>query len=97
MLMPRPDLRARFIRSETALFKHRFESDDKLERAEFLKTLRFDWISVGSSEKAALKEELIKCMWSHAGSEESAFKAETWFKVGPDLLTRRWGELGADG
>jgi len=76
-LTTRPDLRSRFIRSETALFKHRFETDDKSERTEYLKTLNFDWIAVSDDEKRALGAELRKCMWG----KEDNFAGETWFKV----------------
>ncbi|WVF69690.1 hypothetical protein IAT40_004469 [Kwoniella sp. CBS 6097] len=85
-----PDLRARFIRSEVALFKNRFESDDVNERAAFLRSLEFDWQVVNESEKQTHAENLKKCMW---GQKEDAFKAESWFKVPwytvPDLVGSR--------
>ena len=72
----RPDLRARFIRSETQLFKHRFESDDKNEKAEFLKSLALNWVEVGPDEKRELEGGLRRCM-----GREEGFGGETFFKV----------------
>ena len=72
----RPDLRARFIRSETQLFKHRFESDDKNEKAEFLKSLQLNWVEVDTDEKRELEGGLRRCM-----GREEGFGAETFFKV----------------
>lgn len=41
-----PDLREKFIKTESELFRHRFESDDANEKQEFLKSLQFDWVTV---------------------------------------------------
>ncbi|KAI5300638.1 hypothetical protein KEM55_005999, partial [Ascosphaera atra] len=37
------DLRARFVRLETMLFRLRYITDDSRERAQFVKDLKFDW------------------------------------------------------
>jgi len=76
LIQIRPDLRARFIRSETQLFKHRFESDDKNEKAEFLKSLQLNWVEVDTDEKRELEGGLRRCM-----GREEGFGAETFFKV----------------
>ena len=85
-----PDLRARFVRSEVALFRHRFETDDATERSAFLRSLKFDWGVVDEAEKQLLADKLRACMW---GVKEEAFKAESWFKVPwytvPDLIGSR--------
>ncbi|KAK8847533.1 hypothetical protein IAR55_005391 [Kwoniella newhampshirensis] len=86
-----PDLRSRFVRSETALFKNRFETDDIHERAAFLRSLEFDWQIVDESEKSIYATELRSCMnW---GTKDDQFKAESWFKVPwytvPDLVGGR--------
>lgn len=39
----REDLRRRFIKTETTLFRLRLESDDVVEKEQFLKTLDLDW------------------------------------------------------
>jgi hypothetical protein len=41
-----PDLREKFVKTETELFKQRFETDDRYERAAFLRSLEFDWGAV---------------------------------------------------
>jgi DNA primase large subunit len=38
-----PDLREKFIRTESELFRQRYETDDQNERREFLESLQFDW------------------------------------------------------
>ena len=80
-----PDLRARFLRSELALFRHRFETDDVVERAAFLTSLQFDWQLVDASEKGRLETELKTCLWA-SGNKDEAFRAESWFKVRSRLL-----------
>ncbi|CAK9786892.1 DNA primase, large subunit [Cutaneotrichosporon oleaginosum] len=85
-----PELRARFVRAETALFKHRFETDDAAERAHFLASLQLAWDTVGDTEKSHFARELRATMW---WAKEDAFAAETWFKVPwasvPDLVAQR--------
>ncbi|KGB80170.1 DNA primase large subunit [Cryptococcus deuterogattii R265] len=85
-----PDLRQRFVRSELALFKSRFETDDKNERAAFLKSLSFNYDTVDEDEKKLFKTELQQML--PKGSKEDAV-SETWFKVPwytvPDLVGAR--------
>ncbi len=85
-----PELRARFVRAETALFKHRFETDDAAERAHFLSTLDLSWATVSDDEKSLYARQLRAAMW---WAKEDAFNAETWFKVPwasvPDLVAQR--------
>jgi DNA primase large subunit len=75
-LISRPDLRARFIRSETQLFKHRFESDDKNEKAEFLKSLQLNWVEVSPDEKRELEGRVRRRL-----AREEGAGGETFFKV----------------
>lgn len=86
-----PELRARFVRAETALFRHRFETDDASERADFLRDLKLDWIMVSPAEKASLSKELSACLWGKERSVE--VKDLEWFKVPwtqvPDLIATR--------
>lgn len=42
----REELRKRFVKAETALFRVRYDKDDTTERREFLKSMRFDWSGV---------------------------------------------------
>lgn len=64
------------------MFKHRFESDDKNEKAEFLQSLKFDWVEVGNDEKRELGDGLRRCLWGR----EDGFGQETFFKVSRAIL-----------
>ena len=52
------ELRRRFVKAETTLFKIRFESDDLKERELFLETLKLDWKAVSEEEKERLRIHL---------------------------------------
>ena len=79
------------MRSELALFRHRFETDDVVERASFLRSLEFDWQLVDEAEKATYALELRGCMnW---GTKDDQFKTESWFKVRRHLLNRADGRF----
>lgn len=91
-----PDLRARFVRSEVALFKHRFETDDQNERAEFLRGVNTQGEEVKRKEKSEIEGDLRKCMWN---MKEDAFQAEVFFKVSPSSRStwphnRTWWKPG---
>ncbi|GMK58974.1 hypothetical protein CspeluHIS016_0604160 [Cutaneotrichosporon spelunceum] len=85
-----PELRARFVRAETALFKHRFETDDAAERSVFLHALDLSWAVVSDAERTRYWPQLRDTMW---WAKESALATETWFKVPwasvPDLVAQR--------
>src|SRR5271156_4382820 len=53
------DLRRRFSRVETMLFRLRFQADDLRERQAFVESLAFDWETVGESEKRKYAVELM--------------------------------------
>ena len=42
----REELRKRYVKAETALFRVRYDGDDGKERDEFLKSMKFDWAKV---------------------------------------------------
>ena len=42
----REELRKRFVKVETALFRVRYDADDTQERQQFLKSMKFDWSGV---------------------------------------------------
>jgi len=44
----REELRRRFVKAETTLFRVRYDSDDTSEKEEFLNSRDFDWIAVSS-------------------------------------------------
>ena len=56
-LFLREELRRRFVKAETTLFKVRYEMDDKLERPAFLESQQFEW------EKVA---RLVPHVFAHA-------------------------------
>lgn len=65
-LLGSPDLREKFIKTESELFRHRFESDDANERQEFLKSLKFDWVAV------SVKGSRWSCGVSYSGCLENS-------------------------
>ncbi|KAG5648781.1 hypothetical protein DXG03_000130 [Asterophora parasitica] len=89
------DLRRRFIKAETTLFKIRYDADDNAEREMFLSSRDFDWMPVDSAEKSKYRKELLG---SYQGARnesvrEQAFEAEKYYKVKwtrvPDLVEKR--------
>lgn len=89
-----PDLRARFVRAETTLFKHRYETDDASERAMFLRSLKLNSTEVKDDKQNGIyeKSELISSMgdWLPKGKH---IESQTWYKVYwavvPDLVAQR--------
>lgn len=84
------DLRRRFSRLETILFRMRFNEDDVAERAAFLSSLHLDWWEpVEDKEKREYAVELAAV----SGSRKAATEDEFWFKVDwdrvPDLVEAR--------
>jgi DNA primase large subunit len=81
------DLRRRFARIETALFRLRFQSDNAGERQSFTESLDFNWETVGEEEKRELGAQLLA---STPGLRE---KDGGWFKVDwetvPELVEAR--------
>ena len=86
------DLRRRFARVETALFRMRMASDDVQERAAFVQSLNLDWEVVSEKEKKALKEELAATSAGGYGvkvqPEEESWCKVDWERV-PELVERR--------
>ncbi|KAK2765385.1 hypothetical protein FQN54_008231 [Arachnomyces sp. PD_36] len=83
------DLRRRFVRVETMLFKFRFQQDDLKERRAFVESLNFDWETVSDEEKHQLADNLLSATpgLSRRIDDESWFKVD-WEKV-PELVERR--------
>lgn len=82
------DLRQRFARLESQLFKLRIQQDDLRERRAFIEALPMSWETVGEDEKAQLLEELKAATGFFAKTDE-----ENWFKCQwenvPELVERR--------
>ncbi|PIB02243.1 DNA primase large subunit [Cercospora beticola] len=82
------DLRQRFARLETQLFKLRIQQDDLRERRSFIESLPMSWETVGEEEKAQLLDQLKAATgFFNKTDEESWFKCE-WENV-PELVERR--------
>ncbi|GJC89288.1 putative DNA primase large subunit [Colletotrichum liriopes] len=86
------DLRRRFTRVETMLFRLRLNSDDQNERSAFISSLDLDWWeAVTDGEKREYASELAAMSrgWGKAVSTED----DTWFKVDwdrvPELVEQR--------
>ena len=83
------DLRRRFSRVETALFRLRFHGDDVRERMNFVEGLSLDWEVVTEDEKRELWEELKAA----AGGYPKRIEDESYFKVDwervPELVESR--------
>ncbi|KAI9777919.1 MAG: hypothetical protein M1839_008454 [Geoglossum umbratile] len=79
------DLRRRFLKLETALFRMRFTQDDARERASFVDSLNLEWEAVGEEERTVLVKELTAV----GGNREDGgwFKVE-WERV-PELVETR--------
>lgn len=81
------DLRERFARLETQLFKLRLQQDDTRERKEFIESLPMAWEVVGEDEKRMYIDELKAATRCGRDDEEAWFKVD-WEKV-PELVERR--------
>lgn len=82
------DLRKRFSKTETILFKHRFESDEGSERAEFIASLGIDWEPVSAEEREALSKQLLAAAGGRNQKLDEAYFKVDWERV-TDLVDRR--------
>jgi len=80
------DLRRRFSKAETILFKHRFETDDASERAAFIASLGLDWEPVSAEERDVLSKPLLAAS-GQKKIEDGYYKVD-WERV-TDLVERR--------
>jgi len=81
------DLRKRFARLETQLFKLRLNQDDARERRDFIDSLNMSWETVTDDEKADFGEQLRAATSVWKGEEDNWFKVD-WERV-PDLVESR--------
>lgn len=83
------DLRRRFSRVESMLFRLRFEGDDLRERQAFVEGLNLDWENVSEDECREFAEELRAA----GGGYIKRIEEETYFKVDwervPELVENR--------
>jgi DNA primase large subunit len=77
------DLRRRFNRVETMLFRIRYGNDDLSDRAAFVTSLNLDWCEpVSDAEKNELASELAAMMPLKKTSQDT----DSWVKVDWDLV-----------
>ncbi|KAG4305473.1 hypothetical protein PORY_001029 [Pneumocystis oryctolagi] len=82
------ELRKRFVRAETALFKLRFLQDDAKERLAFINSLNFDWEMVSEDEKKSKQNKLADATQKNI-EKEIFFKERVDFDKVCDLVEKR--------
>ena len=82
------DLRQRFTRLETQLFKLRLQADNSTERKEFIKSLPMSWEMLGAGEKNTWLSELRAATSVQVGKDDEEWFKVDWEKV-PELVERR--------
>lgn len=89
------ELRQRFTRVETQLFRLRFGADDTRERHAFVQSLNLDWEIVSDEEKRKYQSELLSTIsytlgkkTTHPPIDEETFCKVDWTRV-PDLVEQR--------
>jgi DNA primase large subunit len=83
------DLRARFIRTETALFKFRFNLEDGAARAAFIKSLDLDWQPVSEAESSRLHDKFMAASGLTRSSEHESYFKVDWTRVADLVAMRR--------
>jgi DNA primase large subunit len=81
------DLRRRFSRLETMLFRLRFKDDDPRERLDFVRSINLEWDEVKEDEKSELLKELLAAGGQKKGEEQEWFKVD--FERVPELVEQR--------
>ncbi|KAJ7709969.1 eukaryotic and archaeal DNA primase, large subunit-domain-containing protein [Mycena rosella] len=82
------ELRRRFVKAETTLFKVRYESDDSTEREQFLSSRDFNWIAVDKTEKDKYRQDLSSYQGRADTFESDKYYKVRWTRV-PDLVDKR--------
>ncbi|KAJ8520434.1 hypothetical protein ONZ45_g2752 [Pleurotus djamor] len=87
------ELRRRFLKAESTLFKVRFEDSDSSERTAFLNSRSFNWEHVSNDEKTMYRDQLSSIYVAPKGQRDQAFAKESYLKVRwtrvPDLVSSR--------
>lgn len=82
------DLRRRFARVETMLFRLRFNQDDGREKKAFIESLNLQWEVVTDEEKFELSENLLAATPGLKRIDEENFFKVDWTRV-PELIEHR--------
>ena len=84
------DLRRRFERIESALFRLRFQDENTEEKKKFVESLNFNWEKVTGDEKRHLFDKLLSAT---PGLKKQDAERGDWFKVDwetvPELVENR--------
>ncbi|KAF5315758.1 hypothetical protein D9611_004627 [Ephemerocybe angulata] len=90
------DLRRRYVKAESTLFRMRYEDDAHADREAFLNSRDFNCLPVPADEKAKYHTELSSLYFAPSKNEaerKAAFEREKYFKVKwtrvPDLVEKR--------
>ncbi|KAK2466981.1 hypothetical protein APHAL10511_001239 [Amanita phalloides] len=89
------DLRRRFVKAETTLFKIRYDKDQD-SRAGLLLSRNFDWLPVDEREKEVHKQDLVSLHYKGTDDDDmkqkwftnAKFHKVRWTRV-PDLVEKR--------
>lgn len=82
------DLRRRFARAESMLFRFRFQQDDSREKRTFIDSLNLDWEPLGDFEKTEVAEALMSATPGLRRVDDETWYKVDWEKV-PELIERR--------
>lgn len=83
------ELRRRFSRLETQLFRLRFQSEDARAKTAFVESLGLEWEKVSAEERDLYREELAACSaWERKTDLELGWFKVDWEKV-PELVESR--------
>lgn len=82
------DLRRRFARVETMLFRLRFNQDDGREKKAFIESLNLQWEFVTEDEKLELSENLLAATPGLRRIDDESFFKVDWTRV-PELIEHR--------
>ncbi|KAF7291069.1 Rsec15 protein [Mycena chlorophos] len=82
------ELRRRFVKAETTLFRIRYESEDSTERRSFLGSREFNWVAVDDAEKKLNAAELLTYYVKPDLFEKESYYKVRWTRV-PDLVDQR--------
>ena len=82
------DLRRRFTRLETQLFRLRYQSNDARDRQDFVESLNFEWDKVTEQERRELLADLLAATPGLKKTDDEGWFKVDWEKV-PELVESR--------
>ncbi|KAF8136692.1 DNA primase, large subunit [Boletus edulis] len=82
------ELRRRFVKAETTLFRVRYDADSPTDRSAFLERQRFDWEKMKRDRFAKELTALEKPVTSDSKNWSTEYHKVPWIRV-PDLVAKR--------